>query len=210
MKSVDMATRASNRVNRGVGPVRLIDELAATPARHHAPDRPPGSATPPLRPAGPALSPQPPVQLFHQSPPPLPQVGAGPRLVAPVLQDILQHGGRHAAQLAGGRHAAQLAGREAAWELQQNAAVQRDQAEDEHEQEGNGQDVFDLRRRTRPQVPQAAVEGADVIGWKAIDRLCGWDSFLVECRTLQEVPEQNTYILLEQSMASRKQYTGMV
>ena len=112
-------------------------------------------------------------------------------MVAPVLQDILQHGGRHAAQLAGGRHAAQLAGREAAWDLQQNAAVQADQADDEPDQEANGQDVFDLRGRTQPQVPQAAGEGADVIGWRAIDRLGGWDSFLVECRMLQEVPEQH-------------------
>ena len=90
MKSVNMATRVSNRVNRGVGPVRLIDELAATPARHHAPDRPPGSATPPLRPVGEDFSHPPPLQLFPHSPPPLPQVGAGPRLVAPGLQDAVQ------------------------------------------------------------------------------------------------------------------------
>jgi hypothetical protein len=112
-------------------------------------------------------------------------------LVAPGLQDMLQHGGCHAAQLAGGCHAAQLAGREAEWDLQQLAAVQGDQAEDEPDQEGNGQDLFDLRGRTRPQVPPAAVGGADVIGWRAIDRLGGWDAFLVECSMLQEVPEQH-------------------
>ena len=51
--------------------------------------------------------------------------------------------------------------------------------------------MFDLRGKTRPQVPQADVEGEDVIGWKAIDKLGGWDSFLVECKMLQEVPEQH-------------------
>ena len=163
-----MATRASNRSTRGVGPPRLIEELAATPPRRPAPHRPPGSATPPARPAGPAFSPPPPVQ---HSPPPLPQGGAGPRLVAPGLQEVLQQGGRHAAQ---------LAGREAAWELQQNDVGEGDQAEDEPDQEGNGQDMFDLRGRTQPQVPPPAEEGADVIGWRAIDRLGGWEAFLVE------------------------------
>ena len=172
-----MASRASTRVNRGVGPIRLIDELAATQAS------PPGSATPPRRPAGPAFSPPPPVQLFPHSPPLPQQGGAGPRLVAPGLQeDMFQLGGRHAAQ---------LAGREAAWDLQQNAAVQADQGEEEPDQEGNVQEMFDLRGRSQPQVPQAAVEGADVIGWKAIKRLGGWDAFLVECRMLQDVPEQH-------------------
>ena len=59
-----MATRESTRSNRGVAPIRLIDELAATPVRNPAPHRPPGSATPP--PAGPAFSPPQPVQLFPQ------------------------------------------------------------------------------------------------------------------------------------------------
>ena len=142
-----MATRASTRVNRGVGPIRLRDELAATQAGNPAPYLPPHS-------------------------PPLPQQGgAGPRLVAAGLQeDMFQLGGRHAAQ---------LAGREAAWDLQQNAAVEVEQAEDEPDQEGIGQEMFDLRGRTQPQVPQAAGEGDDVIGWKAIDRLGGWDAFLV-------------------------------
>ena len=65
----------------------------------------------------------------------MPKKGAGPRLVAPVLQDMLQHGARQTAQ---------LAGREASWELQQIASVQGDHAEDEPDQEGNGQDVMCL------------------------------------------------------------------
>ena len=159
VKSVNMAERASTRPNRGVPPVRLIDELSATPVRNPALNRPPGSASPPPRPVEPVFIPPLPAQLFPHSPPQLPQGGAGPRLVAPGLQDI-QHGGRHAAQLAGGRHAAQLAGREAEWDLQQIAAVQGDQAaagaDDEPDQGGNGQEMFDLRGRTQPQVPRAA------------------------------------------------------
>ena len=52
-------------------------------------------------------------------------------------------------------------------------------------------DLLVLQGRAQPEVPQPVAVGHDQVGWKAIDRLGGWSSFLVECRMLEEVPEQH-------------------
>ena len=188
---VKMATRASNRPTRGIGPARLIEEIAVTPARRRAPHRPPGLASPPPRPDGPAFSPPPHAQLPLLSPPPLPQVREEGTRVA-GLQEMLQHGGRHAAQ---------VADREAEWELEQQAAVQGqgDEVDDlpdldvevgDGDPEG-GDDILLLPPRTNPAVPPPRQVPEGSASWEAIHRLGGWESFLVEFPMLEEISEQH-------------------
>jgi len=110
-----------------------------------------------------------PIQLFPPTPPPLPQGGADPLLVAPVLHDEIQRVGLQAAQLAG------------------IAPAPVDQVGDgEEDVEGEGEDqqdqeeeVFDLRDRSSPPVPLPVAPGPDTEGWKAVDRIGAFDSFLV-------------------------------
>ena len=71
-------------------------------------------------------------------------------------------------------------------------APDSDPAQDIQDQDGGQQgDMLELQDRAQPEVPQPVAAGQDQVGWKAIDRLGGWRSFLVECRMLEEVPEQH-------------------
>ena len=62
------------------------------------------------------------------------------------------------------------------------------EGEDHQEQD---EEVFDLRDRSSPPVPLPVAPGADTEGWKAVDRVGAFDSFLVEFTMLQEVSEQH-------------------
>ena len=181
----DSVTRTSTRVNKGVPPTRFRDESATTSASQPSPPhRPPGSATP-TRPAGPAFSPPHPAQLFPHQPPPLPQGGANPLLVA------MQHAGHQAAQ---------LAGREAAW-----TAAQVPQPGPVHP--GPGQDgggghgvrevagVIDGEQVSVADMLDPVVPGPhpgpvleDTEGWNLIDLWGVWDCMLCEFPTMQNIP----------------------
>ena len=55
-----------------------------------------------------------------------------------------------------------------------------------------GGDMLELQGREQPDMPEPVHAGADILdGWKAIDILRGWASFLVESRMLEEIPEEH-------------------
>ena len=67
-----------------------------------------------------------------------------------------------------------------------------DDANGEGEEQADQQDeMFDLRDRSSPPVPLPVAPGADTEGWKAVDRVGAFDSFLVEFTMLQEISEQH-------------------
>ena len=61
-----------------------------------------------------------------------------------------------------------------------------------HAKEDDVGDMLELQGREQPDVPEPVqADAANLDGWKAIDRLGGWVSFLVEFRMLEEIPEQH-------------------
>jgi hypothetical protein len=92
-----------------------------------------------------------------------------------------------------GRQAAHLAGREAVAPLpgDQVGDGDDDVNGEGEEQADQQEEIFDLRDRSSPPFPLPVAPGADTAGWKAVDRVGAFDSFLVQFTMLQEVSEQH-------------------